>query len=87
MVQAGLPGGRKAPAMNPPGSLGVLEEKEEEHLATPILGPSVHSDNPQERIPGPAPAHCGAARARKAVSQGLGVLQGAPGVQVTWVLE
>ncbi|XP_069438925.1 dynein regulatory complex protein 1 [Ovis canadensis] len=36
--------------MNPPGSLGVLEEKEEEHLATPILGPSVHSDNPQERI-------------------------------------
>lgn len=50
MVQAGLPGGRKAPAMNPPGSLGVLEEKEEEHLATPILGPSVHSDNPQERI-------------------------------------
>ncbi|XP_020769502.2 dynein regulatory complex protein 1 isoform X1 [Odocoileus virginianus] len=36
--------------MNPPGSLGVLEEKEEEHLATPILGPSIHSDNPQERI-------------------------------------
>ncbi|KAG5211290.1 dynein regulatory complex protein 1 [Ovis aries] len=36
--------------MNPPGSLGVLEEKEDEHLATPILGPSVHSDNPQERI-------------------------------------
>uniref|UniRef100_A0AAF6YU70 Dynein regulatory complex protein 1 n=1 Tax=Bos taurus TaxID=9913 RepID=A0AAF6YU70_BOVIN len=36
--------------MNPPGSLGVLEEKEEEHLAPPILGPSIHSDNPQERI-------------------------------------
>ncbi|XP_036729912.1 dynein regulatory complex protein 1 isoform X1 [Balaenoptera musculus] len=36
--------------MNPPGSLGVLEEKEEEHLATPVLGPSIHSDNPQERI-------------------------------------
>uniref|UniRef100_A0A8C6CX22 DRC1 n=1 Tax=Moschus moschiferus TaxID=68415 RepID=A0A8C6CX22_MOSMO len=36
--------------MNPQGSLGVLEEKEEEHLATPILGPSIHSDNPQERI-------------------------------------
>nr|XP_008511269.1 PREDICTED: dynein regulatory complex protein 1 [Equus przewalskii] len=36
--------------MNPPGSLGVLEEKEEEHLPTPILGPSIHSDNPQERI-------------------------------------
>ncbi|XP_004447597.2 dynein regulatory complex protein 1 [Dasypus novemcinctus] len=36
--------------MNPPGSLGVLEEKEEEHLSTPILGPSVYSDNPQERI-------------------------------------
>ncbi|XP_066864042.1 dynein regulatory complex protein 1 [Kogia breviceps] len=36
--------------MNPPGSLRVLEEKEEEHLATPILEPSIHSDNPQERI-------------------------------------
>ncbi|XP_027479967.1 dynein regulatory complex protein 1 isoform X1 [Zalophus californianus] len=36
--------------MNPPGALGVLEEKEEEHLSTPILGPSIHSDNPQERI-------------------------------------
>nr|XP_045740193.1 dynein regulatory complex protein 1 isoform X3 [Mirounga angustirostris] len=36
--------------MNPPGPLGVLEEKEEEHLSTPILGPSIHSDNPQERI-------------------------------------
>ncbi|XP_059973270.1 dynein regulatory complex protein 1 [Mesoplodon densirostris] len=36
--------------MNPPGSLRVLEEKEKEHLATPILGPSIHSDNPQERI-------------------------------------
>nr|XP_023406286.1 dynein regulatory complex protein 1 [Loxodonta africana] len=32
--------------MNPPGPL----EKEDEHLSTPILGPSVHSDNPQERI-------------------------------------
>ncbi|XP_039094269.1 dynein regulatory complex protein 1 isoform X2 [Hyaena hyaena] len=41
---------REAPAMNPPGSLGILEEKEEEHLSTPILGPSIHSDNPQERI-------------------------------------
>ncbi|XP_058988419.1 dynein regulatory complex protein 1 isoform X1 [Mustela lutreola] len=36
--------------MNPPGPLGVLEEKEEEHLSTPILGPSINSDNPQERI-------------------------------------
>ncbi|XP_065746920.1 dynein regulatory complex protein 1 [Phocoena phocoena] len=36
--------------MNPPGSLRVLEEKEKEHLATPIVGPSIHSDNPQERI-------------------------------------
>ncbi|KAM9201577.1 dynein regulatory complex protein 1 isoform 2-T2 [Dugong dugon] len=36
--------------MNPPGALGILEEKEDEHLSTPILGPSVHSDNPQERI-------------------------------------
>ncbi|XP_011233313.2 dynein regulatory complex protein 1 isoform X1 [Ailuropoda melanoleuca] len=36
--------------MNPPASLGVLEEKEEEHLSTPILGPSIHSDNPQKRI-------------------------------------
>ncbi|XP_028352767.1 dynein regulatory complex protein 1 [Physeter macrocephalus] len=36
--------------MNPPGSLRVLEEKEKEHLATPILEPSIHSDNPQERI-------------------------------------
>ncbi|XP_023107793.2 dynein regulatory complex protein 1 isoform X1 [Felis catus] len=35
--------------MNPPGPLGALE-KEEEHSSTPILGPSVHSDNPQERI-------------------------------------
>ncbi|XP_067559600.1 dynein regulatory complex protein 1 [Pseudorca crassidens] len=34
--------------MNPPGSLRVLEEKE--NLATPIVGPSIHSDNPQERI-------------------------------------
>ncbi|KAG8522450.1 Dynein regulatory complex protein 1 [Galemys pyrenaicus] len=36
--------------MNPTGPLGVLDEKQEEHLSTPILGPSVHSDNPQERI-------------------------------------
>ncbi|TKC48891.1 hypothetical protein EI555_007040, partial [Monodon monoceros] len=36
--------------MNPPGSLRVLEENEKEHLATPIVGPSIHSDNPQERI-------------------------------------
>lgn len=41
---------REAPAMNPPGPLGVLEEKEEEHLSTAILGPSIYSDNPQERI-------------------------------------
>ncbi|XP_037668645.1 LOW QUALITY PROTEIN: dynein regulatory complex protein 1 [Choloepus didactylus] len=33
-----------------PVSLGVLEEKEEEHVSTPILGPSIYSDNPQERI-------------------------------------
>ncbi|ELV13754.1 Coiled-coil domain-containing protein 164 [Tupaia chinensis] len=38
------------PAMNPPGPLEVLEQNEEEHLPTQILGPSVHSDNPQERI-------------------------------------
>ncbi|XP_017176442.1 dynein regulatory complex protein 1 isoform X1 [Mus musculus] len=36
--------------MNPSGTIGVLEQNGEEHLATPILGPSVHSDNPQERI-------------------------------------
>ncbi|XP_006162289.1 dynein regulatory complex protein 1 [Tupaia chinensis] len=36
--------------MNPPGPLEVLEQNEEEHLPTQILGPSVHSDNPQERI-------------------------------------
>ncbi|XP_007470863.1 PREDICTED: dynein regulatory complex protein 1 isoform X1 [Lipotes vexillifer] len=36
--------------MNPPGSLRVLEEKEKEHLATPTVGPSIHSDIPQERI-------------------------------------
>ncbi|XP_054422314.1 dynein regulatory complex protein 1 [Pteronotus mesoamericanus] len=36
--------------MNPPGPLGVLEDKEEEHLTTEILGPSIHSDNLQERI-------------------------------------
>ncbi|EPY77409.1 hypothetical protein CB1_001264004 [Camelus ferus] len=33
--------------MNPRGSLEVLEEKED---SAPILGPSIHSDNPQERI-------------------------------------
>ncbi|XP_066234800.1 dynein regulatory complex protein 1 isoform X1 [Saccopteryx leptura] len=36
--------------MNPPGPLGVLEEKDEEQLTTQILGPSIHSNNPQERI-------------------------------------
>ncbi|KAL1783680.1 dynein regulatory complex protein 1 [Sigmodon hispidus] len=36
--------------MNPPGNLGVIEQNGDEHLATPIHGPSVHSDNPQERI-------------------------------------
>uniref|UniRef100_A0A8C9DFN0 Dynein regulatory complex protein 1 n=1 Tax=Prolemur simus TaxID=1328070 RepID=A0A8C9DFN0_PROSS len=36
--------------MNPPGSLGVLEQNVDEHSSTPILGPSIHSDNPQERI-------------------------------------
>ncbi|XP_045045179.1 dynein regulatory complex protein 1 isoform X2 [Desmodus rotundus] len=37
--------------MNPQsGPLGVLEENEEEHLTTEILGPSIHSENPQERI-------------------------------------
>ncbi|XP_012582805.1 PREDICTED: dynein regulatory complex protein 1 [Condylura cristata] len=36
--------------MNPSGALGVLEEKQEEHVSTPILGPSVNSNNPQERI-------------------------------------
>ncbi|XP_036865378.2 dynein regulatory complex protein 1 isoform X3 [Manis javanica] len=35
--------------MNPPESREVLEEKEE-HLPTPIPGPSLHSNNPQERI-------------------------------------
>ncbi|XP_021019533.1 dynein regulatory complex protein 1 [Mus caroli] len=36
--------------MNPSGTIGVLEQNGEDHLTTPILGPSVHSDNPQERI-------------------------------------
>lgn len=36
--------------MNPPGPLGDLEETEEGHLSASILRPSVHSDNPQERI-------------------------------------
>ncbi|XP_032157140.1 dynein regulatory complex protein 1 [Sapajus apella] len=36
--------------MNPPGSLEGLEPNVDEHLSTQILEPSVHSDNPQERI-------------------------------------
>ncbi|XP_038176524.1 dynein regulatory complex protein 1 [Arvicola amphibius] len=36
--------------MNPSGNIGVMEQNGEEHLTTPIHGPSVHSDNPQERI-------------------------------------
>ncbi|XP_049984514.1 dynein regulatory complex protein 1 [Alexandromys fortis] len=36
--------------MNPSGNLGVMEQNGDDHLATPIHGPSVHSDNPQERI-------------------------------------
>nr|XP_051699083.1 dynein regulatory complex protein 1 isoform X1 [Oryctolagus cuniculus] len=36
--------------MNPSVSLGVLEQNAEEHVSTPILGPSIYSDNPQERI-------------------------------------
>ncbi|XP_036027031.1 dynein regulatory complex protein 1 isoform X2 [Onychomys torridus] len=36
--------------MNPSGNLGVIEQNGEENLAAPIHGPSVHSDNPQERI-------------------------------------
>ncbi|CAH6786892.1 dynein regulatory complex protein 1 [Phodopus roborovskii] len=36
--------------MNPSGNLGVIEQNGEEHLVTTIHGPSVHSDNPQERI-------------------------------------
>lgn len=36
--------------MNPPVPLGILEDKEDEHLATQVLGPSINSDNPQERI-------------------------------------
>ncbi|XP_004582710.2 dynein regulatory complex protein 1 [Ochotona princeps] len=36
--------------MNPAASLGVLEQNPDEHVTTPILGPSVYSDNPQERI-------------------------------------
>lgn len=58
--------------MNPPGSLGVLEGEGGEHLATPILGPSVHSDNPQERIRPGACLIAARLEARKAVSQGLG---------------
>lgn len=48
------PGGaaleQEAAAMNPSGNLGVIEQNGEENLATPIHGPSVHSDYPQERI-------------------------------------
>ncbi|XP_045700562.1 dynein regulatory complex protein 1 isoform X2 [Phyllostomus hastatus] len=37
--------------MNPSsGALGVLEDDKDEHLASGILGPSIHSENPQERI-------------------------------------
>ncbi|XP_047378802.1 dynein regulatory complex protein 1 [Sciurus carolinensis] len=36
--------------MNPSGSMGVLEQTEEERLSTPNLEPSVYSDDPQERI-------------------------------------
>ncbi|XP_058282895.1 dynein regulatory complex protein 1 isoform X2 [Hylobates moloch] len=36
--------------MNPPGSLEALDPNVDEHLSTQILAPSVHSDNPQERI-------------------------------------
>ncbi|XP_025209964.1 dynein regulatory complex protein 1 [Theropithecus gelada] len=36
--------------MNPPGSLAGLDPNLDEHLSTQILAPSVHSDNPQERI-------------------------------------
>ncbi|XP_040849882.1 dynein regulatory complex protein 1 isoform X2 [Ochotona curzoniae] len=36
--------------MNPAASLGVLEQNPDEHASAPILGPSVYSDNPQERI-------------------------------------
>ncbi|XP_057628838.1 dynein regulatory complex protein 1 isoform X2 [Chionomys nivalis] len=36
--------------MNPSGNIGVMEQNGDDHLATPIHGPSVHSDNPQERI-------------------------------------
>ncbi|KAK7808369.1 hypothetical protein U0070_023370 [Myodes glareolus] len=36
--------------MNPSGNIGVIDQNGEEHLATAIHGPSVHSDNPQERI-------------------------------------
>ncbi|XP_003908425.2 dynein regulatory complex protein 1 isoform X1 [Papio anubis] len=36
--------------MNPPGSLAGLDPNLDAHLSTQILAPSVHSDNPQERI-------------------------------------
>ncbi|XP_010381332.1 dynein regulatory complex protein 1 [Rhinopithecus roxellana] len=36
--------------MNPPGSLADVDPNLDEHLSTQILAPSVHSDNPQERI-------------------------------------
>lgn len=41
---------RETAAMNPSGNIGVIDQNGEEHLATAIHGPSVHSDNPQERI-------------------------------------
>lgn len=42
--------GRETAVMNPSGNIGVIDQNGEEHLATAIHGPSVHSDNPQERI-------------------------------------
>ncbi|XP_033032204.1 dynein regulatory complex protein 1 isoform X1 [Trachypithecus francoisi] len=36
--------------MNPPESLADVDPNLDEHLSTQILAPSVHSDNPQERI-------------------------------------
>ncbi|XP_035883636.1 dynein regulatory complex protein 1 isoform X2 [Phyllostomus discolor] len=37
--------------MNPQsGPLGVLEDDKDQHSASGILGPSIHSENPQERI-------------------------------------
>ncbi|XP_023566673.1 dynein regulatory complex protein 1 [Octodon degus] len=36
--------------MNPPGSVGVPEHNADQALSNPIHGPSIHSDDPQERI-------------------------------------